>query len=380
MRIAFISDAVYPYLKGGIEVVRHIEMRELAKEHEVYSFSMRFNGMRQGYRSENITYISFGRTSQQDFYRHGRRSIRNALEYAFLLPFYLWRQRFDVIQVNAFPYLHLPAVKVYCALTGCRMIIAEYEVWTESYWRDYLGPLGFLATPVNVFEKWSLRLGDFFTANSSVTFEKMAREHIPREKMVVFSPVIDTEEIERAKSRKVGRENQIIFAGRLIKEKRLDLWLKAFKSVKDKVKSAKGLIIGEGPDEDSIKGMISELGLKGSVTLRHFFKSKAELYNEIRKSSVLLNMSEREGLSIIALEGVALDTPVVLPSYSPVPKEVREMCIVRDEGRIPSTIINIFKANDKSRFVKGDEKLRPFMFSETRKVYAKIFRALGIGR
>jgi glycosyltransferase involved in cell wall biosynthesis len=380
MRIAFVSDAVYPYLKGGIEVVRHIEMRELAKEHDVYSFSMRFDGMRQNARSEGITYISFGKTSQEDFYRHGRRSMRNALEYAFLLPFYLFRRRFDVVQVNAFPYLHLPAVKAYCMLTGCKMVIAEYEVWTESYWRDYLGSLGFLATPVNIFEKWSLRLGDFFTANSTVTFDKMVRERIPEDKIEVFSPVIDSAVIDRARAGQVRIENRVIFAGRLIKEKRLDLWLKAFRKVKNKVRSATGLIIGEGPEEQAIRNLISELGLNSSVSLRHFYRSKEELYREVRKSSVLLNMSEREGLSIIALEGIALGTPVILPSYSPVPDEVKGMCIVREEGKIPSAIIEIFRSKDRSKYVDGKEGLKPFMFSETGTVYSRIFSALGIER
>jgi glycosyltransferase involved in cell wall biosynthesis len=377
MKIGFISDTIYPYFKGGLEMLRHAEITELAKSHEVYSFSMRFDGMAPEFRTDGINYVTFGETRQDRFYRHGRRSIRNALKYAFLLPFYLFRYDLDVVQVNAFPYLHLPIVRFYCSMKGCKMIVAEYEVWTEQYWRDYLGPLGFLATPVNVFEKWSLRLGDYFTACSSDTCEKMVSEHIQRDEITIIYPVIEDAVIAAGKRPGNKRKKQMIFAGRLIKEKRLDLWIETFAKARKSVKDLKGLIIGEGPESGEIASMIKRKGLSSSVKLRPFFKEKKELYKEIASSSVLLNMSEREGLSIISLEGIALGTPVVLPSYSPIPNEVSSMCIVDSKEMLPSRIAAIIKGKGGKRNIDLS-KLGPFLISTTNKTYSQIFEKLGL--
>ncbi|EQD48988.1 hypothetical protein B1B_11835, partial [mine drainage metagenome] len=42
MRIAFVSDVVYPWVKGGVESIEYEEAKELAKTNEVHMFCMRF--------------------------------------------------------------------------------------------------------------------------------------------------------------------------------------------------------------------------------------------------------------------------------------------------------------------------------------------------
>ena len=41
-RIAFVSDVVSPWVKGGMETTHYFEMKELAKKNEVYCFCMQF--------------------------------------------------------------------------------------------------------------------------------------------------------------------------------------------------------------------------------------------------------------------------------------------------------------------------------------------------
>ncbi len=380
MIVGFVSDTLYPYFKGGIETLRHTEMLELAKErgHTVYSFSMGFDGMGRSFRENNVNYVTFGHVDQNAFYKHGRRSIRNALKYSFLLSLCLPRYRLDVVQVNAFPYLHLPAVKLYCLLHRCRLIIATYEVWDNSYWKIYLGPLGFLAGLVNRFEKWSLGWGDFYTTISTSTRDKLVAIGIPENKIEMFSPGIDAEQVNAALRQNAGRREQVIFAGRLIKEKALDRWLGVVRALREQRKGATGLIVGEGPEEKSLRALIKKERMEGYVTLRPFFRGKAELYAEIARSSVLLNMSEREGLSLIALEGVALGTPVVLPSYTPIPEEVKSLCVVAPAEELPSVIAGIMKGGKTSAAPSSSNPgLEPFLTSGTGKIYARIFRKLG---
>ena len=48
-----------------------------------------------------------------------------------------------------------------------------------------------------------------------------------------------------------------------------------------------------------------------------------------------------EGLSAIAIESTALGTAPVLPDYTPIPDEVKELSIVRDVEDIPKAIASI---------------------------------------
>ena len=107
MKIAFISDAVYPWNIGGIETLEGIESRELAKEHEVHFFSFRWPGMKGEFTRDGVIYHTKHNITKEKFYRHSRRSIREAMVFSFDM-LRLFRHRFDYIQANEFPVLHIP--------------------------------------------------------------------------------------------------------------------------------------------------------------------------------------------------------------------------------------------------------------------------------
>ena len=57
-----------------------------------------------------------------------------------------------------------------------------------------------------------------------------------------------------------------------------------------------------GTEETDIKKMINRYPF---IKMRKPYSSKARLYNAMGKSIAMLNMSEREGLSVITREGAA---------------------------------------------------------------------------
>ena len=376
MRIAFVSDAAYPWHVGGLELVESIEARELAKEHELHFFSFRWPGMGEEFTSNGIRYHTFHKITREKFYRHGRRSIREAMVFG-LGMFRLFGYRFDVVYANEFPVLHLPLIKLYCMITGAKLVVDVVEVWDRDYWVDYLGPItGGLAS---IYASAFITSGDSYVANSMPTAEGLERMGIPRSRIHVFSPIIDDRKMRAIRARQT---NTIIFSGRLIREKRVDKLIDVVKSVSRSVKNLRVLIIGEGPEGASIRRQISDLGLGGVVRLRGFYseRQKRMLYREIKGAKMLLHMSEREGLGIIALESLALGTPVVLPSYSPIPEEVRRMCVVEEEVALPAKVIEILRAHNKGRYIRDTETLKNFYISNVNKFYSKLFRELGLIR
>lgn len=373
MKIAFVSDAVYPWNVGGLETLESTEAQELAKAHEVHFFSLKWPGMKKDFRRNGIMYHTLYDITMDKFYRHGRRSIREAIFYAAGL-FRIFFYKFDYIQTNEFPILHIPLLKLYCKITGCKLILDMFEVWDKDYWTAYLG--GMRGSLASSYASWAIKGADAYIACSSTTAEQLGRLGVEKRKIRVFSPVINVEEL---KGIKAGREEKcIIFSGRLIKEKRLDKWLRAVKAVSKRVKGTKAVIIGEGPERARIARLISSLKLRGIVELRDFYRTenKRELYQRIKESKLLLQMSEREGLSIIVLESLALGTPVILPEYSPIPKEVRNMCMVKDEISIPYMLEKILKSEDKGSYIKNREELNRFSVSHTNKFYQDLFNKL----
>ena len=65
-----------------------------------------------------------------------------------------------------------------------------------------------------------------------------------------------------------------------------------------------------------------------------------------------------EGLSAIAIESTALGTAPVLPDYTPIPDEVKELSIVRDADSIPGAIADI--ASDRIKYKIKRKKLERF--------------------
>jgi glycosyltransferase involved in cell wall biosynthesis len=59
----------------------------------------------------------------------------------------------------------------------------------------------------------------------------------------------------------------VSFAGRLVREKGVDILLRAFAKTAGEVPSARLLIAGDGPDRERIKHLISDLRLASKVTL-----------------------------------------------------------------------------------------------------------------
>ncbi len=376
MRIAFVTDAAYPWNVGGLEALEYNEAHELSKYYDVHFFSFRWPNMKPTFKKNGITYHTCHSITKEKFYRHGRRSIREAVIYSVEI-LRIFKYRFDFVQVNEFPILHIPLLKLYCIFRRSKMVLDVAEVWDKDYWITYLGKfLGYLAY---AYANWALKMGDAYIVNSSTTKELLIKKGVPSRKVSIFSPVLNNRLLSRIQA---GRDaKRIIYAGRLIKEKGLDEWLRIVAELNKSKKDFEALIIGEGPEKNNLEKLISENGLESKVRIRNFYpESKKDLlYKAIKESKLLLQMSRREGLSIIVLESLALGTPVVLPRYSPIPKEVKDMCVVESRKALPGKIAEILDSKEKGVYIRSKQNLELFSISGIKNFYDSLFSRLRKG-
>ncbi len=379
MRIAFVSDVAYPWNIGGVATIENIEAMELAKRYEVHFFSMRWPGMARHFTYNKVHYHTYHKITQERLFSHGRRSILEAIIFSINMV-KIFGYKFDVIEANAFPYLHLPIIKLYCKITGCKMIMDVAEIWDKKYWDAYLGKR--LSSIAFMFVNFFFGSADMYIINSSEVERRLRASGIGEHRIGgVFVPVTDTDKLAKIRDKHHNYErHKIIFSGRLIKEKKIDEILNIVKKVARSMPDVRAVIIGNGPEKANIRKMVNEIGIKKNIKLKPFYndKDKTKLYDDIATSALFLMMSEREGLSIITIESIALGTPVVLPDYSPIPKEVRDMCVVEAEVELPDKVLEILNGNDKSKYIRHEENLSLFSAARTYEFYDGVFRKLGL--
>jgi glycosyltransferase involved in cell wall biosynthesis len=145
MKIAFIYDAVYPWIKGGAEKrVYEIARRLSRRGHEVHWYSIGWwLKEKQDKRMKLDGIHMHGICPPQELYVNGRRSIKEALYFGIKLISPLMKENFDVVDCQEFPYFSCFTCKLHSSIGKSKLVITWYEVW-DQYWFEYLGRMGYL--------------------------------------------------------------------------------------------------------------------------------------------------------------------------------------------------------------------------------------------
>ena len=305
MKIAFVYDCLYPYVKGGGEK-RYYEIAERLKdEHEVHFFSMKFWEGKNVIFKNNIYY--HGICKPKELYTEsGRRSIFQSIYFGIKLFRPLFKNKFDLIDCSAFPYFSIFPCWLYSKIKNTPLIITWHEYWDIKYWLQYIGILGIIGY---LIQKLALFLSKNIISVSQFTKNKLISAKKNDKLIIVLENGIDLKKINQTKASL--EKSDIIFAGRLIKEKNINLIIEALSKLKNNFKDIKLFIIGEGPKKESLIALSKKLKLKNNIKFISFQKNMEDVYAYLKSSKILILPSEREGFGIIALEANACGLPVI---------------------------------------------------------------------
>ena len=303
MKLAFVYDAVYPRVKGGAEKRIYELGKRLAKEgNEVHVFGVKW--WEGGDMIKNEGMVLHGVCRRMELYVNGRRSIPEAVIFSFKLFLPLIREKYDVIDVSAFPYFSCFTVKLVSILRRTPMITTWHEVWGD-YWYEYLGWWGFFGKVVEFFAS---KLPYMSIAVSALTKRNLRLLGVKDENVHIIPNGIELKRI--AEIMPSPDECDIIFTGRLIREKNVDVLLQAVGYVKETIPDVKCHIIGDGPENEKLAGLAVEHGLLGNV--RFFgFMGYEEVIARIKSSKILVLPSSREGFGMVVIEAFACGVPVI---------------------------------------------------------------------
>jgi glycosyltransferase involved in cell wall biosynthesis len=310
MKIAYIYDAVYPWVKGGAEKrIYEIAKRLASRGHEVHWYGIGW--WLNDHSSRTIEYegiILHGVCEPMPLYIDGRRNISEATVFSEKLFPGLIKEGFDVVDCQEFPYFPCFTAKFCSLLRKSRLVITWHEVW-DKYWFKYLGKKGLFGW---VVERLASRL-----ASENVAVSKRTRrdlEKIGVKNVKVIPNGIDLKKIESVKPSS-GEKSDVIFVGRLIKDKNVDVLIEAISLIKMEMPDIRCVIVGDGPERGKLIKLAKELRVEDNVKFTGFLENYDDVIAYMKSSKVFVLPSTREGFGIVALEANACGLPVVTVNH-----------------------------------------------------------------
>src|SRR5438132_9307131 len=144
MRVCVVYDCLFPHTVGGAERwYRNLSERLAADGHEVTYLTLR-----QWERGERASVegvrVAIAGPRMALYTADGRRRIVPPLVFGAGVLWHLLRnaRRYDVVHTCSFPYFSLIAAGILRPLLRYRLVVDWHEVWSRSYWREYLGRPG----------------------------------------------------------------------------------------------------------------------------------------------------------------------------------------------------------------------------------------------
>ncbi len=278
--------------------------------------------------------------------------------WAFIYYLMRFRGKFDLIidGHNGIPFFTpvYAKEKVYALL---------HHVHQDVFYKFLPKPLAMLAAVLeNRAMPYVYRNTKFITISES-SKKDMLTWDLTGSGIDIVSPGVDLSSLKPAEKSEVPT---ILYLGRLKEYKSVDVLIKAFKKVTEKITDAVLIIAGTGEDEIRLRTLAVTLGLNNKVKFMGKVDDdqKVEL---LQKAWVFVNPSMMEGWGITTIEAGACATPVVA---SDVPG-------LRDSVNNPHTGFlvpygNVSAFAEKITMLLKDENLREEM-SEQGVVWAKNF-------
>lgn len=304
-RVAIVSDSIEPYNSGGKETrIFELSTRLAAAGYDVHIYTMHWwkdrakHLLRDGVHLHAISPL-------YPLYSGERRSIKEGILFG-LACFMLLKEQFDVVDVDHMPYFPLYSVRIVAWLKRKPMIATWHEVWGRTYWKTYLGRAGNIAYAI---EKISTYLPSTIITVSEMTDSRLKAEMKVTQPTIIVKNGVNIGQIHTVRAKRLSSD--IIYAGRLIEHKNVDVLLHAVARIKRTRPNVQCFIIGDGPERTNLESLSLKLGLISNVRFFGFLPSHLDVYAYMKSSSVFVLPSTREGFGISVIEANACGLPVI---------------------------------------------------------------------
>jgi glycosyltransferase involved in cell wall biosynthesis len=307
MRICVVYDCLFPLTVGGAERwYRNLAERLAAEGHEVSYLTLRQWDRGEGPEVDGVRVVAVG-PRMALYTEGGRRRILPPLVFGLGVLWHLLRygRRYDVVHTCAFPYFSLLAAATLRPLRRYGLVVDWFEVWSRSYWRDYLG--GIQGRIGALVQRVCAAVPQRAFCFSELHAERLRAEGLRGEVTVLRGLYAGS--LEPAPVR--AADSLVLFAGRLIPEKRVTLGVGAVASAAKQIEGLEGVFYGDGPEREKLREAIAEHGAESFISAPGF--ADAGLVDaDMRRALCMLLPSRREGYGMVVVEAAAHATPSIV--------------------------------------------------------------------
>jgi glycosyltransferase involved in cell wall biosynthesis len=311
MRVCLIYDCLYPYTVGGAERwYRNLAERLAAEGHDVTYLTLR-----QWERGEQLDLDPRVRVVEvgprMELYGGGRRRILPPLVFGAGVLWHLLRygRRYDVVHTCAFPYFSLLAAASVRPLRHYGLVADWFEVWSSDYWHGYLGGVG--GRVGESVQRMCARVPQRTFCFSELHAKRLRELGMSGEITILRGLYAGSTEAA------VPREADplVLFAGRLIPEKRVTIGVAAVAAAAKQIQGLRGVFYGDGPEREALRASIAEHHADSFISAPGFVDGE-RVDADMGRSLCVLLPSEREGYGMVVVEASAHSTPAVVVAAS----------------------------------------------------------------
>jgi glycosyltransferase involved in cell wall biosynthesis len=305
--VALVSDAIYPYFRGGKEFRYHELSARLSRRADVHVFTMKWWDGPSVRREGRVTFHAA--SPLYPMYTGDRRSFREAILFALGCLRLLWF-RFDVLEADQFPNFHIFTLRLVAWIKRKPLTVTWHEVWGRNYWCQYLGKR---TAKMAWFVEWlSMRLPDHLIAASDQTAARLREILGDRASISVVPNGIDLDGIRN--SYPDATRVDLVTIGRFLPHKNIDVLLDSVALLHASGVPVTCRVIGDGPLREALHAQAQRLGIQAAVDFRHDVWEQKDVYAHMKAARVAVFPTTREGFGIAVLEAIACGLPVVTTS------------------------------------------------------------------
>jgi glycosyltransferase involved in cell wall biosynthesis len=307
MRICLVYDCLFPHTVGGAERwYRNLGERLAADGHTVSYLTLRQwdRGADPGVPGIDVHAVG---PRMHLYSGPGRRRVLPPLVFGAGVLWHLLRRgrRYDVVHTASFPYFSLLATAAARRSGGYRLVVDWFEVWTKSYWRDYLGRIG--GSVGWLIQRVCARVPQHAFCFSRLHASRLRDEGLRGEVTIlagIYDGPLDARPVFEP-------EPLVVFAGRHIPEKRVPAIVPAIARLRANDPDIRAAILGDGPDRAKVLALVTELGLDGAVEVPGFVATET-VEKRLSVALCMVLPSRREGYGLVVIEAAARATPSVV--------------------------------------------------------------------
>lgn len=365
MKIAIFSDSFYPELGGIQDSLASLGLELSKRGHQINFYAPKYSAKdfsvakipnKEINLGKNVKIIRFFSLPVPSPTKQSRLVVPLGLR---------WRQtaefKPDIIHSHTFFGLGIEAI---VAARRLKLPLVGTNHWVITEFNNY--------SPVarELFSKLSLKYIIWYynhcnsvSAPSQTVLSEMQEKGFYKPHQVIsnpidlsiFKPIND----DKSKLKKEFNLSQVslVYAGRLGKEKKVDILIRAVALVKYYAPKINLAIAGHGSDEPRLKELVKKLNLKANIK---FFGTldKIKLNRLYNASDIFTITSTSESQSMVLLQAMACGLPVIGVNWRALPEYINHsngyVVAANNPKEMADKIINLLKhENERNRLGRG---------------------------